>query len=149
MSISPQLIRAYRAERKLGYSAQAAVYNAKTRLAWRAIEDDSDAPAELGAVRLRLVPDECADLSFLEQDIFADTRDSEYDRANNDGVWGMVGEYWTGETWEHADSVWGFIGDDWRNSGYDVDVMRNTLDASRNLHMCPLCGHVRHSGTSH
>jgi hypothetical protein len=51
------------------------------------------------------------------------------DRVNDEGATGIIGEYFDGEDWQHADSVWGFIGDDWKDSGYDVDIMRATLDA--------------------
>ena len=57
-------------------------------------------------------------------------RQVEIERVNRDGVWGVIGEYWNGREWVHVDSCWGFIGDDWRESGYDADIMRSTLDAA-------------------
>jgi hypothetical protein len=54
-------------------------------------------------------------------------RKAEVERVERDGVWGVVGEFFDGEEWQHADSCFGFIGDDWKDSGYDVDIMASTL----------------------
>ena len=59
---------------------------------------------------------------------------------NRQGVWGIVGEYFDGEVWQHADSCFGFVGDDWKNSGYDTDIMQATLDAARDASVCRCCG---------
>lgn len=80
-------------------------------------------------------PDYDLDLSYLDQRddddswLFPD-RQSEYDRAQNEGGWGIVGQFRCPRCgqWESADSVWGFIGDDWRGSGYDTDVWELTMD---------------------
>jgi len=128
--LTQQIIDLYRKERKLGFMAMQALRNAKTRAQWYLQEDTSEIPEEMGAVRLRIVPDDCPDLSFLDQDCSEDCRKREYDRANNDGVWGVIGEYWDGKEWQHADSCWGFIGNDWQNSGYDTDIMHSTLVAA-------------------
>lgn len=128
--MTPQLEKAYRKERSLGWPAQGAIRNARTRILWAELEDDRDRPGEIGVVRLKIEWDDCPDLSYLDQDCFAKDRAHEYARANRDGVVGIVGQYWDGSKWRIADSVWGFIGDDWRNSGYDTDVMCATLDAA-------------------
>ena len=60
--------------------------------------------------------------------------------VNREGVWGIVGEYFDGERWRHADSCFGFVGDDWKNSGYDTDIMRATVDASEDARVCRCCG---------
>jgi hypothetical protein len=49
----------------------------------------------------------------------------EIERANRDGVYGLVAEYRTETGWELADSVWGFIGEDWKE--YEVDAMRAAM----------------------
>jgi hypothetical protein len=60
--------------------------------------------------------------------------------VDRDGVWGIVGEYFDGERWQHADSCFGFVGDDWKNSGYDTDIMRATLDEAKDVSVCRCCG---------
>lgn len=113
--------------------ASHALNTARTRLAWDAaggvVRDDWDTGPCPGRVRLVLKADNsgCDPLDGME----APERivQEERDRANRDGVWGVRGEYWDGHEWVEVDSCWGFIGDDWRDSGYDVDIMRATLDA--------------------
>ena len=61
------------------------------------------------------------------------------DKVNRDGVWGIIGEFFDGETWQHADSCFGFVGDDWKGRGYDVDIMRETLDSARKVKVCRCC----------
>lgn len=92
---------------------------------------EHDQPDATHCVRIRFEPDELADLSYLDQDEFSDIRDDEYDRANRDGCWGAIAEYWNevGAEWMHADSIWGFIGDDFEGSGYDDDLKRAALEA--------------------
>jgi hypothetical protein len=95
-----------------------------------------------GAVRLRLVPDDCMSFDDLAGDTYTAElhpeiprsvmdreRQAYIDKINAEGVWGVVGEYWNGLEWEHADSCFGFVGDDWRGSGYDQDIMSATLSA--------------------
>lgn len=50
-------------------------------------------------------------------------------RVNDEGVFGLTGEYFDGDDWQHAASCWGFIGGDWRDSGYESDIMHATLEA--------------------
>jgi hypothetical protein len=115
--------------------------NIKTRAEWRTWEVGEHDTAELGSVRLRVVPDDSVDLDDLFGDTFNHAvnddirpevldkqRREEVDRVERDGVWGVIGEYWNGEEWERVDSCFGFVGDDWRDSGYDIDIMRATLD---------------------
>ena len=106
-----------------------------------------------GNVRLRVVPDEICSLEDLEGDCFNPKanpdipasrlkRDREefIAKVNREGVWGIIGEYFDGEVWQHADSCFGFVGDDWKHSGYDTDIMRATLDAARDARVCRCCG---------
>jgi hypothetical protein len=95
-------------------------------------------------VRLRVEPDQDLDLSYLDQDCYTDRYRAEVrEHAERDGGTGIIGEYYDGETWQSTDSVWGFIGDDWKGSGYDIDIMRATLDALAELDHCPTCGRPR------
>jgi len=106
-----------------------------------------------GDVRLRIVPDGTCSFEDLEGDCFDHEanpdvpasrlqRDREefIAKVNREGVWGLIGEYFDGEQWQHADSCFGFVGDDWKNSGYDTDIMRATLDAARDARLCRYCG---------
>jgi len=138
-------LKTYQAQRALGWHAAQALRNARTLAAWDKLDgwtancDDGTAPYErgsgYGAVRLRIVSDDSYDDSYI--DTWSDVSEKEreriradlWERIAQDGVCGVVGEYWTGDAWEHADSCFGFIGDDWRNSGYDVDIMSATMDA--------------------
>ncbi|MEN6534494.1 MAG: hypothetical protein ABFD89_12575 [Bryobacteraceae bacterium] len=120
---------------------KAAKREARIREAWEKAED-------AGLVRLRVEPDESTDLDNLLGDVFnpeanpdidpkrlEQEKQHEIDRINRDGVWGVIGEYKAavcpacgrGGNWEHADSCWGFIGNDWEGSGYDLDIMEETL----------------------
>jgi hypothetical protein len=55
-------------------------------------------------------------------------------------VWGIIGEYFDGEKWQHADSCFGFVGEDWKYSGYDTDIMQVTLNAIKEARVCRCCG---------
>jgi hypothetical protein len=144
--------REYARERATGTLAKNALHNVRIRAAWRKAEWDEHSEPEIGDVRLRIVADDSADLD----DLFGDTfnpkvnsdiplarlereRQAEVDRVNRDGVWGVIGEYYDGEEWQHADSCFGFIGEDWKDSGYDVDIMSQTLDAASAIETCPTC----------
>lgn len=93
-------------------------------------------------VRLRIEPDYDADLDDLLGETYDHKanpdinpakldreRQEEIDRINRLGVYGIIGEYRCPRChqWKVADSVWGFVGDDWKESGYDLDVMHETL----------------------
>ena len=67
-------------------------------------------------------------------------REEFIEKVNREGVWGIIGEYFDGEAWQHADSCFGFVGDDWKNSGYDTDIMRTTLNESKDARICRCCG---------
>lgn len=144
--------RAYARERAEGVRASIAFHNVRTRDAWRKAEWDEHSDPEIGDVRLRVVPDDCVDLDNLFGDTFNPKvnsdiplarlereRQAEVDRVNRDGVWGVIGEYFDGEDWQHADSCFGFIGEDWKDSGYDVDIMNATMDAASKIETCPTC----------
>lgn len=115
--------------------------DAMIRAAWETAE-------ESGLVRLRVEPDDVCDLDNLLGDCFDPTanpdikperlereKQHEIDRIDRDGVWGVIGEYKSsvcptcgrGGEWEQADSCWGFVGEDWKDSGYDLDIMAETL----------------------
>lgn len=140
--MNSKLRKAYDHERALGWRAQQALRNARIRLAWDKQDgwqsddsDDSDcAPYERGSgygpVRLRLVPHDSACLDDLLGDGLSEReRKAQTERCNHAGVWGLIGEYWDGAEWQHADSCYGFVGDDWSDSGYDTDIMSATLGA--------------------
>ena len=153
-----ELLRLYRRERARGFSAQWALSNARTRVEWakyEVAEYSSGEPIDpqRGNVRLRAVSDEACSIGDLEGDCFnpkanPDIPASRLERdrkefiakVNQEGVSGIVGEYFDGEVWQHADSCFGFVGDDWKHSGYDTDIMRATLDAARNARVCRSCG---------
>jgi len=124
--------------RAAGYHAGHALSAARTNARWQALES-------AGLVEWRVIPDEMADLSWLDQPEFSRQRQSEIDRANRLGCWGIAGHYRTepGGKWLVGDSVWGFIGDDWQNSGYDPDIKAETI--SRLVDdlraRCPRCRH--------
>lgn len=61
------------------------------------------------------------------------------DKVNRDGVWCVIGEYFDGEEWQHADSCFGFVGDDWKHFGYDTHIMRATLNAAKSVRVCRAC----------
>ena len=106
--------------RRIGWRASDAFDAAKTREIFEADEN----------VRLEIVADDSPE-TVLDFDGTAQQIEHERQRAEDLGVWGMVGEYRLDETfpWTHADSVWGFVGDDWKDSRYDTDIMANTLRA--------------------
>lgn len=152
-----QLFRLYRCERARGFAASWALSNARTRLEWNKHEvaeytNGKPIDPKRGHVRLRMVPDDTCSLEDLEGDCFNPKanpnvppsrlqRDREefIAKINADGVWGVIGEYFNGETWQHADSCFGFVGDDWKHSGYDTDIMYATLTAARNARFCRTC----------
>ena len=152
-----KLLRLYQRERARGFQARWALSNARTRLEWdkhEVAEYSCGKPidSKRGDVRLRVVPDELCSLDDLEGDCFnpkanpdIPTSRLERDRqefiekVNAEGVWGIIGEYFDGEAWQHADSCFEFVGDDWKHSGYDTDIMRETLDAAHNIKVCRCC----------
>jgi len=151
------LARLYQSERKRGFQAKHALFNAQTRLEWDKHEVAEYSSGEAidpqpGSVRLRILPDDHVDLDNLFGDTYNPQvnsdipetrlereREQEVDRVNRDGVWGIVGEYFDGEEWQHGDSCWGFVGDDWKHSGYDTDIMHATLNAAQSIRVCPTC----------
>ena len=48
-------------------------------------------------------------------------------RVSDEGVHGIVSEYWDGTEWCHADSCYGFVGGDWKGSGYDDDARASAV----------------------
>lgn len=146
------LLKHYRSHRDNGLSASSALTQARyslkaddTREQFKTLETDDK-------VRLRIESDDCADYDNLAGDCFnpdanpsinpdkLKKEEEEFkQRIDNDGVWGVIGEYWDGEQWQQADSCWGFVGDDWKDSGYDVDIMHATINAYYEQQHCPHC----------
>lgn len=116
--------------RRIGWRASEAFRAAKTKENFDALNVGENNEDPDGLVRFRIVEDldGSTDVNFdgTEKEI-----EKVRERANQLGLWGIVGEYRLTPTsgWWPADSVWGFVGDDWRDSGYDVDIMANTLKA--------------------
>lgn len=153
-----ELHRLYQRERGRGFQAKWALSNARTRMEWgshEVAEYSSGEPIDpnRGHVRLRVLLDETCHVEDLEGDTFNPKanpnipasrlereRKEFVEKVNANGVWGIVGEYFDGETWRHADSCFGFVGDDWKNSGYDTEIMRATLDAAKDVRVCRCCG---------
>jgi hypothetical protein len=128
-TIDPALLSLYkkfRAQQRgglVGYDAASCLAAAKTEILWNIYEH-----ADL--VRLRWEPDECADISWIDQDCFDDRYRSEtLAQIERDGMWGLVGEYRVGDSWVTADSCWGFIGQD--AHVYEQDIKSQTLEALR------------------
>lgn len=136
--IDKQTLGLYRKARGAGdrmQTANHALHEARTKRAWDMAGGDfvgpndyrDDPESDDPKVRIAILPDDSADLSWLDE---TGKRDKvQLERAKRDGCWGMVGQFWNGTEWENADSIWGFIGDDFRNSGYDTDIMHATLKA--------------------
>ncbi len=132
--------REYTELRKKGWLAKNAFSYAKTKAIF---ENNLN-------VRLRIVKDDLViDIEDLKGDCFNPEvnndipesklarQEKEFEeRVHSEGVYGIVGEYRCiyDDTWKHADSVWGFVGDDWQYSGYDEDVMSQTLEAYNEAH---------------
>ena len=102
----------------------------------------------LELVRLRIEPDEMVDLDDLLGDMYnpdvnpdiepeklEQEKKWELDRIDRDGVWGVIGEYKCPICghWVQVDSCWGFVGDDWKESGYDIDIMAETLEQAKTV----------------
>ena len=135
----------YKRLRKQGFLARQAYYGAKTRVQFDNLKFQE-------VVRLQIIPDEFVDLDNLfgdcynpdvntdiKPEILEKQRQQEIDRINQDGVWGIVGEYFNGVEWVQTDSVWGFVGSDWQDSGYDSDIMAATVEAYHSHTFCITC----------
>ncbi len=149
---SPNLLDYYQQWRKRNIPAKQALVQAKYAIQADITKDEFQTLESDGLVRLSIEPDECVDLDFLLGETYDPDlnpsinpqrlereRQQEIDRINNEGVWGIVGQYHNGKGWVSVDSVWGFIGDDWKASGYDDDIMKATIDAYRAQTCCRLC----------
>jgi hypothetical protein len=55
----------------------------------------------------------------------------------------VIGEYWDGESWQHADSCWGHVGykdpSDPFGNAYAADIMLATIAARHAVKHCPKC----------
>lgn len=154
--MTPTIARLYRQERQKQWEcatmhrftygttmAKAAFDRAKTHAAFTARDD----------VRICFPPDETSDLEDLKGDTFNPSANPDIPRTRlvreerefeekveREGVVGIVGEYFDGEDWRHADSVWGFVGEeDARDSGYMEDVMEETMRQADAAEQCPTC----------
>lgn len=116
------------------------------------ISPTSSEESQSSSVRLTVHEDTHFSIEDLEGDCFDPSLNPDIDRCillkeQNKfrerveylGVFGIVGEYWTGRCWKVADSVWGFVGEDWRGSGYDIDVMSSAIQAYKEQEFCPHC----------
>lgn len=147
------IISDFRALRATGYSAGSAMRTARILEEWRPLED-------AGLVRALYAcdPDPSCALEWLDQSAddmssgnereWAAVGKRERERANSDGVSGIIGQYRTSETedWETCDSVCGFIGDDGLEAGgYAADIMASTLSGLRDARedCCAACGRPR------
>lgn len=119
--------------------AKGALARARIMAEWWDRETDDEIA---GAVRLRWEPDDHAHLDDLLGDCYDPRanpdisparvereRKEAIEKIDRDGVWGLIGEYYDGTDWKHAESCWGFIGQD--ADDYAVDIMAATLDAAR------------------
>ena len=124
-------------------------------LAGRIFEDDFKLadPEAPKSVRLRIVPDEFADLDSLLGGMFdpevvgrypggarrLEKEKQDYiEKIEQDGVWGIIAEYWNGESWQETDSCWGFVGNDWKEDLLDFESA--AMIAYRAQLHCPTCG---------
>ncbi len=126
--------RAYHRLRAQGWPAASAFIHTKTEMQFDDLGEDT--------VRLCIEPDEFMSYEDLEGDCYTPSLHPEIpasrilreraayrERIDQDGVFGIIGEYHDGREWQHCDSCWGFVGDDWQHSGYDTDIRRETIDA--------------------
>lgn len=106
-----------------------------------------------GFVKLDVLPDVLSCYEDLAGDCFNTKVNNDMDasvlesqeqafkeRIDRDGVWVIVGKYFDSEKWVSVDSCGGFVGDDWKNSGYDNDIMQNTIEALMKNKLCLSCG---------
>lgn len=135
--MTPTTLRLYRKLRMQGWHASMALHCAKAQEAFDDLGEE--------CVRIRVEPDECADMDSLKGDCFNPRVNPDVPRGRlereekafeekveREGVWGFIAEYFDPrtETWEHADSCWGFVGDrDAWDAGYAYDGMRAAVDA--------------------
>lgn len=120
----------------VGDSSEPAPNDARVRLVieW----DDSGDPTDFDCCNYGNVSDPDFDNEYHQRGCtgLCKHQQAEQDRANRDGMTGIVGQYLTNGKWIHADSVWGFIGDDWKDSGYDLDIMSETINQFRHFDGC-------------
>lgn len=148
------LAKEYKHQREAGWQAWISLHHAKTQKAWDEAggyehEDHGySPPVEEAPVRLRWIPEDC-DYDSLVGDCFTLEAFQGNERAlkagkeafdrklEQDGVWCLLGEYWNGEEWVLADSIGMLVGQD--PSGYEFDVMQETLNQWEALDHCPTC----------
>lgn len=110
---------------------------------------DNEEPDEYGRgpVRLLVLPDESYSVDdMFDSAVYDDpdkARQAQIDDVGRNGVWGVVGEYWDGEEWQHADSCWGHVGyhdvSDPFDNAYAADIMLSTIAARHAVKHCPKC----------
>ena len=140
------ILKSYQNERAKGWTAQHALRNARTLEEWRQRSGhtvgEDESVSDQCDVRLLIVADDYYDDSYIDTWDISDKKKEKAkkelrEKINHEGVWGIHGQYRTCACnycdnpchWEDVDSVSGFVGDEWYDSGYDTDVMQNTLDA--------------------
>jgi hypothetical protein len=137
-------LREYKRLRAIGWHAEHALSHARTLVEFDKARNEFPGEDDIGAVRLRVESDDHMSFDDLTGDTYNASanpdiqksrmdreREAERERIERDGVFGIIGEYWNGAEWVDVDAVWGFVGEDWKDSGYDSDIMRATLDAAR------------------
>lgn len=139
MTVNHAVRREYDRLRRVGFAASYALTAARTQHQWQRLED-------AGLARLLVIPDDHPDLSWLN-DAPPHYRRAATRRVEQDGVWGIVGQYRhapDGE-WRPVDSCFGFVGDDYRDSGYDTDIKHATITAFKDAmrSRCPNCRQTR------
>lgn len=140
----------YKRLRKSGERASQAIYAARIIAEWEELDgvavfegdpyDDSQDSRVRILIRVDDDPSTAMDFDCgilgCEQD--CRIHKAEARRIERNGVVGIEGQYRSSleADWVHADSVYGFVGDDWKDSGYDVDVMSQTLEALTHFSGC-------------
>lgn len=110
-----QVQKEYARLRALRWPARQALATARWEARFQAYVD-------AGLARFRVEPDD-EPANALDGDFSPAVLRALQERAERDGVWGIVVEARNpyGGKWRQLDAVWGFIGDDWQDSGYDSD----------------------------
>lgn len=131
--------------RKAGWTAKYAKYAADAVAAFRELEDDSETPDNIGAVRLICEPESepydpgCE--GYLVRNghpvSIEDERKQTAEMPGQYGNWWLRTEVWDGKAWQHADSIGGCAGyvnpESPIENEYVADLMQSAVDASRLL----------------
>ncbi len=123
----------YKNLRKKGWKAKEAMQRAR-------IVDEFNSRDD---VRLRVIPMTYYDIKDLKGDCYnpkanpdispkiLKDQEREFElTVATEGVNGIVGQYkgLLSDHWHDVDSIWGFVGDSWKESGYDEEIMKATME---------------------